>query len=1143
MIQVITTEPLLEYPLILDQDENTIKKDLVQYFASMNNDSMSSANILVFYDDKVNASMEDNKSAAYGSWKAEDNKKTNEEVNKDEDEGENEDKCHYVCKQCYFYNGTDKCSCCKQSAKLIQNDVFTPTTTTTSITISSLYPTTNPPEVGSYAETKYLKIKFNPRSHTDVPSQLMPQNNNNNHLNSLQNEAYISDVNKFQNIEVQNIFDNKLRQDYKFNSLGLPSYDLHAINNEHIDSQTTTNKQTHNQLQRIISKRLHNHQLHQPHQLKRMKQYNNNPNEMKDDLIKDDDAVKSNEIINNPTQINQYRLKNQPTNEKAIEIHQKTLKHQNWPSLNEPYQRQASNIENHRHKKSSDKWNVNNVVDNLVQNSNLTTEVKMNFIHVLHANEQLNKALHEKKQSKMFIPHVFTAEWSSGIKKRRLKRNEMSEDVFQVDNETNGNNVENKNVNALMGNQKHKKGAKMIPIENDGKQQQQQNTVKDSVVSYSVYNLSESTPQHTTRIKLFQKQFQKWKILENEIIFSNNFNNYTAGNVIINSESRSNVDKTLNVEHIKLLLPQNRSSFNDSDVVDGSFIAIDQTTKQLREQFCPGQQKRSLNKRSIKSLQGFGHLPKDKTALRDCSNNKKQLCLALKDVKPPTFKLTIQFPYNHNEVFDKRSNNVKISNIFTDTSGDDSHLHVQFTLMSTSHYTNNYILMLDKCDLLTQLNVTHSIRLPPNKAIQVNMNFTLQNYSERKHRTCRAKLVFVENGATVVKREFFIKPRSRCLCLWLCSCLCFDSVLTTEAADLCHSLTAKNEYLAGLLDDIDINEKIESESCESDDIIDLWKLLYIIPLIILIAVFILGCIKGLLGCCWHRVGNWKFNYLEPNVRYQDAGRCHRFLINCVFFFLIPFVWCCRCFLPKEKDLDQSRTSIIGRSIIQEEVFTDSNESNGETDNDENSKLLAKSSLSFRSTTMDHHYRTTDTSETVFDIYNQNSQSKQHLSDDEDLRNDTNFVVNAMNQSHESLRKFDSHTSEDNFNNDPRFEQAALLVKQLLTARVVYRTINQKIGFVQLKDNQSYSIRGYFIPATNTGYQFITYNPIKQFWEISKTTTLVALIPHIYLDSKAFRRTYKNKIDVLQANDLSVYPKTTSPCINVQVQDSSMYNIN
>lgn len=105
--------------------------------------------------------------------------------------------------------------------------------------------------------------------------------------------------------------------------------------------------------------------------------------------------------------------------------------------------------------------------------------------------------------------------------------------------------------------------------------------------------------------------------------------------------------------------------------------------------------------------------------------------------------------------------------------------------------------------------------------------------------TFKAKIVNVENGATVVKREFFIKPRSRCLCIWLCSCLCFDSVLTTEAADLCHSLTSKNEYLAGLLDDIDINEKVET-SCDSDDIIDLWKLLYIIPLMILMAVLLLG---------------------------------------------------------------------------------------------------------------------------------------------------------------------------------------------------------------------------------------------------------------------------------------------------------------
>ena len=135
----------------IKQDENTIKKDLVKYFASMNKDSMSSANILVFYDDKVNASIENKKSAAYGSLnKGFKKEEETEEEDEDEDEEENEyyddekeivNECHCVCKQCYFYNGADKCSCCKQCEKFIKNDVFTSTTTTT--TLSSLYSTPN----------------------------------------------------------------------------------------------------------------------------------------------------------------------------------------------------------------------------------------------------------------------------------------------------------------------------------------------------------------------------------------------------------------------------------------------------------------------------------------------------------------------------------------------------------------------------------------------------------------------------------------------------------------------------------------------------------------------------------------------------------------------------------------------------------------------------------------------------------------------------------------------------------------------------------------------------------------------------------------------------------------------------------------
>ncbi|KAL7019979.1 hypothetical protein ACKWTF_011328 [Chironomus riparius] len=115
-----------------------------------------------------------------------------------------------------------------------------------------------------------------------------------------------------------------------------------------------------------------------------------------------------------------------------------------------------------------------------------------------------------------------------------------------------------------------------------------------------------------------------------------------------------------------------------------------------------------------------------------------------------------------------------------------------------------------------------------------------------------------------------------------------------------------------------------------------------------------------------------------------------------------------------------------------------------------------------------------------------------------------------------------------------------MVKEFLASRIVYRHFNKPIGSVKLNDEQSYTIRGYFIPAQSTGYQFITYNPIKQFYEITSTNTLIAIAPQNLLDSKAFRRYYANKIDVLEANDLSLRPSTSAPCINVLVQDASMY---
>jgi hypothetical protein len=61
------------------------------------------------------------------------------------------------------------------------------------------------------------------------------------------------------------------------------------------------------------------------------------------------------------------------------------------------------------------------------------------------------------------------------------------------------------------------------------------------------------------------------------------------------------------------------------------------------------------------------------------------------------------------------------------------------------------------------------------------------------------------------------------------------------------------------------------------------------------------------------------------------------------------------------------------------------------------------------------------------------------------------------------------------------------VKELLAARVVYRRFSEPRGFVKVNENQPYSIRGYFIPSQGSGYQFMTYNPIKQVYEISSVS--------------------------------------------------------
>ncbi len=69
---------------------------------------------------------------------------------------------------------------------------------------------------------------------------------------------------------------------------------------------------------------------------------------------------------------------------------------------------------------------------------------------------------------------------------------------------------------------------------------------------------------------------------------------------------------------------------------------------------------------------------------------------------------------------------------------------------------------------------------------------------------------------------------------------------------------------------------------------------------------------------------------------------------------------------------------------------------------------------------------------------------------------------------------------------------------------------------------------------------MTYAPLIQYWEITDEGSLIVMPKTVNLDSKAFRKVYANKMEVLQADELSIFPNLAAPCVNVKIQTPSMY---
>lgn len=118
--------------------------------------------------------------------------------------------------------------------------------------------------------------------------------------------------------------------------------------------------------------------------------------------------------------------------------------------------------------------------------------------------------------------------------------------------------------------------------------------------------------------------------------------------------------------------------------------------------------------------------------------------------------------------------------------------------------------------------------------------------------------------------------------------------------------------------------------------------------------------------------------------------------------------CFKCFSSHDEEIG-SNDSVYVKSIIQKPVYRDDDDDDDldeEEDENENEnwKLLRPSrapSSSDYSSIFEKYRRS---SETIFDVRSVRNSFDDKHDDEEALVKDTEFVVNAINESHESLRK-------------------------------------------------------------------------------------------------------------------------------------------
>ncbi|XP_037947552.1 uncharacterized protein LOC119679334 isoform X2 [Teleopsis dalmanni] len=582
---------------------------------------------------------------------------------------------------------------------------------------------------------------------------------------------------------------------------------------------------------------------------------------------------------------------------------------------------------------------------------------------------------------------------------------------------------------------------------------------------------------------------------------------------------------------------------------------------------CVNKSKNLSSKDDIQTIGDLGVFPVTMNVLERCPHDKNHLCLNMLDDKVPAFNFKVKMPFRNNEVIRDNSYKVKIAKITSDATTKDA-LQVSVDVINEGLRTHEFSIGVMNCDLgacsssvkstvnkhlYPRIGETISFLLPlisePNqkhKKFNCDVVVTPCNARTKMDSVKRRRKIIPNQHATKYKpiaiRQVQIEPDARCFCVWDCRCHCVPNIETHVDYHVCQRMDHEEKLSAGLLlhvdpddneENVSLGDKVRTSKTEGgfnaeEEESSVW--IYVRNAIILILLMILlGLLKASLGVCVKPIDKCGYDWIQPAKGYEDSSRCRRFVINTFFFILFPFLCWCRCFSPTKDELLCANSDWkVEEDDMLNQMDSECRETYHSDNDSKNYKRRHRGTSNERLTGGDESNLTPSYLKELKKAINEESM----FDDEDDTEENSRYILNAMKESRAYLQKILScHPSPDPA---PKIicKEADELVKSLIDAQKVYRTLNEPIGNVQnIPVGYTYCVQGLFLYGEM--YEFLAYSPIIQYRGYSADGSKIESLPRpVNLSTRAFTCTYVDEMDIFKKADLSVKPPPDVPCINM-----------